>query len=87
MAIKKTKTEVVKKQDPKKAATPKTEAKPKPKPKPEPEPKPESKTPTKPKTAGDLLTAFAEQTEGKDAATKAKLKIQLKKDLAALKAK
>ena len=37
---------------------------------------------TKPVTAGDLLTAFAEQTEGKDTATKAKLKIQLKKDLA-----
>mgnify|MGYP003680549267 CR=1 FL=1 len=42
---------------------------------------------TKPVTAGDLLTAFAEQTEGKDTATKAKLKIQLKKDLASLKTK
>jgi len=81
MAIKKTKTPVVKKQAPKKAATPKTEAKPKAK------PKPESKTPTKAKTAGELLEAFATEAGGKDAATKAKLKIQLKKDLASLKAK
>ena len=81
MAIKKTKTPVAKKTEPAKA-----KAKPEPKPKPKPKPKPEPKTP-KAQTAGDLLTAFAEQTEGKDAATKAKLKIQLKKDLASLKAK
>ena len=73
MAIKKTKTPVAKKTEPAKAKA-------------KPEPKPEPKTP-KAQTAGDLLTAFAEQTEGKDAATKAKLKIQLKKDLASLKAK
>ena len=85
MAIKKTKTPVAKKTEPAKAKA-KPEPKPKPKPKPKPEPKPEPKTP-KAQTAGDLLTAFAEQTEGKDAATKAKLKIQLKKDLASLKAK
>ena len=83
MAIKKTKTPVAKKTEPAKA---KAKPEPKPKPKPKPEPKPEPKTP-KDQTAGDLLTAFAEQTEGKDAATKAKLKIQLKKDLASLKAK
>ena len=81
MAIKKTKTLVAKKQAPKKAATTKTEAKPKAK------PKPKSKTPTKAKTAGELLEAFATEAGGKDAATKAKLKIQLKKDLASLKAK
>ena len=85
MAIKKTKTPVVKKQAPKKAATPKTEAKTEAKPK--AKPKPESKTPTKAKTAGELLEAFATEAGGKDAATKAKLKIQLKKDLASLKAK
>jgi len=85
MAIKKTKTPAAKKAVSKKAATPKPEAKPKSEPK--SEPKAESKAPAKAKTAGDLLTAFAEQTEGKDAATKAKLKIQLKKDLASLKAK
>ena len=83
MAIKKTKTLVAKKQAPKKAATPE----PKPEPKPKPKPKPEPKTPTKAKTAGELLEAFATEAGGKDAATKAKLKIQLKKDLASLKAK
>ena len=85
MAIKKTKTPVVKKQAPKKAAaaTPKPEAKPEAKPKPEPK----AKAPTKAKTAGELLEAFATEAGGKDAATKAKLKIQLKKDLASLKAK
>ena len=76
MAIKKTKTPLAKKAAPPKA-----------KPEPEPKAKAEAKTPTKLKTAGDLLTAFAEQTEGKDTATKAKLKIQLKKDLASLKTK
>ena len=85
MAIKKTKTPVAKKTEPAKAKA-KAKAKPEPKPKPKPKPEPEPKTP-KAQTAGDLLTAFAEQTEGKDAATKAKLKIQLKKDLASLKAK
>lgn len=78
MAIKKTKTLVAKK-----AATPKPEAKPEAKPKPEPK----AKAPTKAKTAGELLEAFATEAGGKDAATKAKLKIQLKKDLASLKAK
>mgnify|MGYP003632329379 FL=1 len=61
------------KEEPKKAPAPKAEDKPKAAP--------------KLKTTGELLKAFATEAGGKDAATKAKLKVQLKKDLAALKNK
>ena len=84
----------IKKTIPKKKEAPKQEAKqeakkitPKkeePKKAPAPEAKPKTSAP-KLKTAGELLEAFATESGGKDAATKSKLKVQLKKDLAALK--
>ena len=63
-----------KKEEPKKEETPKAE------------PKAKATTP-KLKTAGELLKAYGAASAGKDAATKAKLKVKLKEDLAALKKK
>tara|TARA_R110000744_G_scaffold380143_1_gene499936 strand:+ start:2556 stop:2816 length:261 start_codon:yes stop_codon:yes gene_type:complete len=78
-----TKKETPKKETPVKAS-PKKEA-----PKKAPAPKAEAKAAPKPKltTAGELHKAFSAEAGGKDAVTKAKLKVQLKKDLASLKAK
>jgi hypothetical protein len=67
-----------KKEEPKKEETPKAE--------PKVEPKAKATTP-KLKTAGELLKAYGAASAGKDAATKAKLKVKLKEDLAALKKK
>ena len=73
------KKEESKKEAPKQEA-PKAEA-----PKKEPTPKAETKASPKLKTAGELFKAFSGAAARKDAATKAKLKAQLKKDLASLK--
>ena len=65
------KKEAPKKEAPKKASAPKAEAKAAP----------------KPKTASEVRRDFAEAAQGKDNATKAKLKAQFRKDLAAAKAR
>ena len=56
-------------------------------PKKEPTPKAETKAPSKPKTASEVRRDFAVAAQGKDNATKAKLKAQFRKDLAAAKAR
>ena len=52
-----------------------------------PAPKAETKASPKPKTASEVRRDFAEAAQGKDNATKAKLKAQFRKDLAAAKAR
>ena len=76
-----TKKETPKKETPVKAS-PKKEA-----PKKAPTPKTEAKASPKPKTASEVRRDFAEAAQGKDNATKAKLKAQFRKDLAAAKAR
>ena len=76
-----TKKETPKKETPVKAS-PKKEA-----PKKAPAPKAEAKAAPKPKTASEVRRDFAEAAQGKDNATKAKLKAQFRKDLAAAKAR
>ena len=86
-------SESSKKITPKKKAAPKKEEAPKkeaPKaeaPKKAPAPKAETKASPKPKTASEVRRDFAEAAQGKDNATKAKLKAQFRKDLAAAKAR
>ena len=77
---------VPKKEEPKKEA-PKAEAPKAQAPKKEPTPKAETKAPSKPKTASEVRRDFAVAAQGKDNATKAKLKAQFRKDLAAAKAR
>jgi len=77
---------VPKKEEPKKEA-PKAEAPKAEAPKKEPTPKAETKAPSKPKTASEVRRDFAVAAQGKDNATKAKLKAQFSKDLAAAKAR
>ena len=77
---------VPKKEEPKKEA-PKAEAPKAEAPKKEPTPKAETKAPSKPKTASEVRRDFAVAAQGKDNATKAKLKAQFRKDLAAAKAR
>ena len=80
-----------KKESPKKVtpvkASPKKEAPKKEAPKKAPAPKAEAKAAPKPKTPSEVRRDFAEAAQGKDNATKAKLKAQFRKDLAAAKAK
>jgi len=80
-----------KKETPKKVEAKKVEAKkeaPKAEaPKKAPAPKAETKASPKPKTASEVRRDFAEAAQGKDNATKAKLKAQFRKDLAAAKAR
>jgi hypothetical protein len=76
-----TKKETPKKETPVKAS-PKKEA-----PKKAPAPKAEAKAAPKPKTASEVRRDFAVAAQGKDNATKAKLKAQFRKDLAAAKAR
>lgn len=75
-----------KKETPKKETpvkdSPKKEA-----PKKAPAPKAETKASPKPKTASEIRRDFAVAAQGKDNATKAKLKAQFRKDLAAAKAR
>ena len=75
-----------KKAAPKKEEAKKEEAK-KEAPKKAPAPKAETKASPKPKTASEVRRDFAEAAQGKDNATKAKLKAQFRKDLAAAKAR
>ena len=56
-------------------------------PKKAPAPKAETKASPKPKTASEVRRDFAVAAQGKDNATKAKLKAQFRKDLAAAKAR
>ena len=71
------------------------EAKEEPKPLTKEEPKPVAKKAPAPKptpkpkasSAAELLKAFSKEAAGKDGKTKAKLKVKLKEDLAALKKK
>ena len=80
-------SESYKKLTPKKKAAPKKEEAKKETPKKAPAPKAETKASPKPKTASEVRRDFAEAAQGKDNATKAKLKVQLRKDLAAAKAR
>ena len=75
-----------KKAAPKKEEAKKEEAK-KEAPKKAPAPKAETKASPKPKTASEVRRDFAEAAQGKDNVTKAKLKAQFRKDLAAAKAR
>jgi hypothetical protein len=75
-----------KKETPKKATPVKASPK-KEEPKKAPTPKAEAKASPKPKTASEVRRDFAEAAQGKDNATKAKLKAQFRKDLAAAKAR
>lgn len=50
-------------------------------------PKSKSKPTSKPKNAGQLLKDYSKESAGKDGATKIKLKVKLKKNLADLKKK
>ena len=52
------------------------------KPKPEPKPKPKLSAAEFKRIKTNMRKAFAKEAAGKDAETKAKLKLQLKKDLA-----
>ena len=65
----------------------KVEEKPKPEVKKAPEVKPAPKPAPKDSTAAELFKAFSKEAAGKDGKTKAKLKVKLKEDLAALKKK
>ena len=65
----------------------KVEEKPKPEVKKAPEVKPAPKPAPKASTAAELFKAFSKEAAGKDGKTKAKLKVKLKEDLAALKKK
>ena len=80
-------SESSKKITPKKKAAPKKEEAKKEAPKKAPAPKAETKASPKPKTASEVRRDFAEAAQGKDNVTKAKLKAQFRKDLAAAKAR